>query len=79
MMKKEKERKKREAKEAEEALKREREMECQSELYLKRLQQRMVETEARSTPLFGTCIDTLSRQVAEAKERFGRSKVFGKS
>jgi hypothetical protein len=46
-MKKEKERKKREAKEAEEALKREREMECQSELYLKRLQQRMVETEAR--------------------------------
>jgi hypothetical protein len=48
MLKKEKERKKREAKEAEEALKREREMECQSEIYLKRLQQRMVETEARS-------------------------------
>jgi hypothetical protein len=48
MMKREKERKKREVKEAEEALKKEREMECQSELYLKRLQQRMVETEARS-------------------------------
>lgn len=46
-MKKEKERKKREATLAEEALKREREMECQSELYLKKLQQRMAETEAR--------------------------------
>jgi hypothetical protein len=51
-MKKEKERKKREEKEAEMLLKKEREMECQSEVHLRRLQQRMAETEARQECFF---------------------------